>query len=115
MAEDKPKLLIVEDDPGLQKQLKWCFDDYEVIAATDRPGALAALRRHEPAVVLQDLGLPMEKTHMVMDKWGYTGSASVAMAFDDACAQGKVKTGDLVAFVASGVGYNMAGAAFRMV
>jgi two-component system NtrC family response regulator len=58
VAEDKPKLLIVEDDPGLQKQLKWCFDDYEVIAATDRPGALAALRRHEPPVVLQDLGLP---------------------------------------------------------
>jgi len=58
VAEDKPKLLIVEDDPGLQKQLKWCFDDYEVIAATDRAGALAALRRFEPAVVLQDLGLP---------------------------------------------------------
>jgi two-component system NtrC family response regulator len=58
VAEDKPKLLIVEDDPGLQKQLKWCFDDYEVIAAMDRPAALAALRRHEPAVVLQDLGLP---------------------------------------------------------
>jgi two-component system NtrC family response regulator len=58
VAEDKPKLLIVEDDPGLQKQLKWCFDDYEVIAATDRPAALVALRRHEPAVVLQDLGLP---------------------------------------------------------
>ena len=45
VAEDKPKLLIVEDDPGLQKQLKWCFDDYEVIAAMDRPAALAALRR----------------------------------------------------------------------
>ena len=58
MAEHKPKLLIVEDDPGLQKQLKWCFDDYEVIAATDRSSALAALRRHEPGVVLQDLGLP---------------------------------------------------------
>jgi len=58
VAEDKPKLLIVEDDPGLQKQLKWCFDDYEVIAATTRTEALAALRRHEPAVVLQDLGLP---------------------------------------------------------
>ncbi len=58
MAEDKPKLLIVEDDPGLQKQLKWCFDEYEVIQATDRAAALAALRRHEPAVVLQDLGLP---------------------------------------------------------
>ena len=58
MADDKPKLLIVEDDPGLQKQLKWCFDDYEVIAAVDREAAIAALRRHEPAVVLQDLGLP---------------------------------------------------------
>ena len=56
MTIPKQKLLIIEDDPGLQKQLKWCFDDYEVIAATDRPGALAALRRHEPAVVLQDLG-----------------------------------------------------------
>ena len=58
MAEDKPKLLIVEDDPGLQKQLKWSFAEYEVIAAADRAAAIAALRRHEPAVVLQDLGLP---------------------------------------------------------
>jgi two-component system NtrC family response regulator len=58
VAEDKPTLLIVEDDPGLQKQLKWCFDEYEVIAVADRPAAIAALRRHEPAVVLQDLGLP---------------------------------------------------------
>jgi two-component system NtrC family response regulator len=58
VTEEKQKLLIVEDDPGLQKQLKWCFDEYAVIQASDRPGALAALRRHEPAVVLQDLGLP---------------------------------------------------------
>jgi two-component system, NtrC family, response regulator len=58
MPEGKPKLLIVEDDPGLQKQLKWCFDDYEVLAATTRTEAISALRRHEPAVVLQDLGLP---------------------------------------------------------
>ena len=58
MAEDKPKLLIVEDDPGLQRQLKWAFDDFEVIVADSRQGALAGLRRHEPPVVLQDLGLP---------------------------------------------------------
>jgi two-component system NtrC family response regulator len=58
VAEDKPKLLIVEDDPGLQRQLKWAFDDFEAIAADTRTAALAALRRHEPAVVLQDLGLP---------------------------------------------------------
>ncbi|MCH8506677.1 MAG: PEP-CTERM-box response regulator transcription factor [Ectothiorhodospiraceae bacterium] len=52
------KLLIVEDDPGLQKQLKWCFENYEVRGAEDRAGAMAQVRRHEPMVVLQDLGLP---------------------------------------------------------
>lgn len=58
MREQKPRILIVEDDPGLQKQLKWCFDGFEVLQAGDREEALAALRRHEPPVVLQDLGLP---------------------------------------------------------
>ena len=58
MAEQSRKLLIVEDDPGLLKQLKWCFEGYEVFAAEDRAGAIAELRRHEPTVVLQDLGLP---------------------------------------------------------
>ena len=58
MAEDKLKLLIVEDDEGLQKQLKWCFDEYEVLMASTRAEAVALLRRHEPHVVLQDLGLP---------------------------------------------------------
>ena len=58
MKATKPRLLIVEDDAGLQSQLKWCFDGYEVLIAEDRASALAALRRHEPAVVLQDLGLP---------------------------------------------------------
>jgi two-component system NtrC family response regulator len=52
------KLLIVEDDPGIQSQLRWCFEDYDVIAATDRQTAVNELRRHEPPVVLQDLGLP---------------------------------------------------------
>jgi two-component system NtrC family response regulator len=52
------KLLIIEDDPGIQSQLRWCFEDYEVVAATDRASALSELRRHEPGVVLQDLGLP---------------------------------------------------------
>jgi two-component system NtrC family response regulator len=52
------KLLIVEDDPGIQSQLRWCFEDYEVIAAVNRTEAVNELRRHEPSVVLQDLGLP---------------------------------------------------------
>ena len=58
MSDSSRKLLIVEDDPGLLSQLKWCFEDYEVYTASDRESAIAELRRHEPSVVLQDLGLP---------------------------------------------------------
>jgi two-component system NtrC family response regulator len=58
VTEEKPRLLIVEDDLGLQKQLKWCFDEHEVLIAGTRTEALAQLRRFEPPVVLQDLGLP---------------------------------------------------------
>ncbi|MFZ5748333.1 MAG: PEP-CTERM-box response regulator transcription factor [Pseudomonadota bacterium] len=54
----KPKLLIVEDDPGLQRQLRWAYDGYEVLTATDRDQAITALRAEEPAVVTLDLGLP---------------------------------------------------------
>lgn len=56
-------LLVVEDDPGIQKQLKWTFADYEVITASDRPAAIAALRRHEPPVVTLDLGLPPDEAN----------------------------------------------------
>lgn len=58
MTDTPRKLLIVEDDPGLQRQLKWCFEDYEVLAAGKRSSAIAELVEHQPAVVLQDLGLP---------------------------------------------------------
>jgi two-component system NtrC family response regulator len=58
MADAKPKLLIVEDDEGLQAQLKWAYDDFEVVIVGDRAGAIAALRSEEPAVVTLDLGLP---------------------------------------------------------
>jgi len=62
MADNRPKLLVVEDDVGLQTQLKWCFDEYEVLVAGDRTEALAQVRRLEPPVVLQDLGLPPDAT-----------------------------------------------------
>jgi two-component system NtrC family response regulator len=58
VTQTKPKLLIIEDDPGLQKQLKWSLDNYDVVVAGDREAALAQIRRHEPAVVTMDLGLP---------------------------------------------------------
>jgi two-component system NtrC family response regulator len=53
-----PVLLVVEDDEGLQRQLKWAYDGYTVVAAHDRRAAIEALRLHEPAVVTLDLGLP---------------------------------------------------------
>ena len=58
MSDKAPKILLVEDDVGLQKQIKWSLDEYEVLATGDRETALTQLRRFEPAVVLLDLGLP---------------------------------------------------------
>jgi two-component system NtrC family response regulator len=57
-SPERRTLLIVEDDLGLQSQLRWSFDDYEVLLAEDRETALSLVRRHEPAVVTLDLGLP---------------------------------------------------------
>jgi len=58
MTESRKPLLIVEDDPALQKQMCWAFDAYETVVAEDRESAIAQLRRYEPAVVTMDLGLP---------------------------------------------------------
>ncbi|WP_413437530.1 PEP-CTERM-box response regulator transcription factor [Sulfuriferula sp. GW1] len=58
MSDNKPTLLVVEDDPGLQKQLRWSLDGYDIQLAADREAALNQIRRFEPAVVLLDLGLP---------------------------------------------------------
>ncbi len=55
---DSPKLLIVEDDLALQRQLRWAYEGYEVLVASDRAEAVAVVRAEEPAVVTLDLGLP---------------------------------------------------------
>jgi 3-oxoacyl-[acyl-carrier-protein] synthase-3 len=72
------------------------------------------VRKPSIELVMANLGLPMEKTHTIMERWGYTGSACIPMALDDAVQKGKVRPGDLLVFVGSGVGYNQAAAAFRM-
>ena len=54
----KQKLLVVEDDIGLQSQIKWCFEQYDVLIAHDRISALEQIRLHKPHVVTLDLGLP---------------------------------------------------------
>jgi two-component system NtrC family response regulator len=58
METTSRKLLVIEDDPGLQTQLRWCFENYEILIAGDRETALAEMERHQPAVVTLDLGLP---------------------------------------------------------
>lgn len=57
------KLLIVDDDKGIQKQLKWSLSDYDVVLADDRQSAIAAVRRHEPKVITLDLGLPPDEAN----------------------------------------------------
>ncbi|MBR9790651.1 MAG: PEP-CTERM-box response regulator transcription factor [Gammaproteobacteria bacterium] len=51
-------ILVVDDDLGIQKQLKWSLTDFNVVFADDRSSAIAQLRRFEPKVVTLDLGLP---------------------------------------------------------
>ncbi len=60
MSEKARPLLLVEDDPALQKQMRWAFDQYETLVASDRESAMTQVRRHEPPVVTMDLGLPPE-------------------------------------------------------
>ncbi len=63
--------------------------------------------------VMSEMGLPFEKTHTVMHKWGYTGSACIPMALHDAVEVGKLSRGDNVIMCASGGGLNMAAVVFR--
>ena len=72
------------------------------------------VRKSSIETVMEDIGLPMSRTHTIMEEFGYTGSACIGMALDDAWRNEKVRLGDLVVLVGSGVGYNQAGVAFRM-
>ncbi|MDF2383036.1 PEP-CTERM-box response regulator transcription factor [Nostoc ellipsosporum NOK] len=58
LSRSLPKLLVVEDDAGLQRQLRWAYDGYEIFTASTREEAIAVLRAEEPPVVTLDLGLP---------------------------------------------------------
>ncbi|OFW11811.1 MAG: 3-oxoacyl-ACP synthase [Acidobacteria bacterium RIFCSPLOWO2_02_FULL_67_36] len=72
------------------------------------------VRKPSIELVMADLGLPMERTHTVMEEWGYTGSACIPMALDDALEKKMIPAGSLVVLVGSGVGYNQAAVALRM-
>jgi 3-oxoacyl-[acyl-carrier-protein] synthase-3 len=72
------------------------------------------VRKPSIEIVMRDLGLPCNRTHTIMEEWGYTGSACIPMALDDALQKGRIATGSLVVLVGSGVGYNQAAVALRM-
>jgi 3-oxoacyl-[acyl-carrier-protein] synthase III len=111
MAERYPPEINHEGWPRLVRRLSkeggFALADVDQVIFTQ-------VRKPSIDLVMADLGIPVEKAHTIMEKWGYTGSACIPMALDDALEQGKVKKGDLVVMIGSGVGYNQAGVAFRM-
>jgi 3-oxoacyl-[acyl-carrier-protein] synthase III len=66
------------------------------------------------AIAAERCGVPFEKCYTIMEKYGYTGSACIPMAMDDAIELGKIKRGDVVVMIQSGLGWNQAAAAIRM-
>lgn len=72
------------------------------------------IRKPSVAIAAERCGVPVQKCHTIMEKYGYTGSACIPMALDDAIELGKIKRGDLVVMMGSGVGYNQTAAAVRM-
>lgn len=91
----------------LAKENNFTADDVDQLIFTQ-------VRKPTIELAAQNCGVPVEKCHMIMDKWGYTGSACIPMALDDAISLGKIKSGDLVVMIGTGVGYNQAACAFRM-
>jgi 3-oxoacyl-[acyl-carrier-protein] synthase III len=84
----------------------FCVSDIDFIVFTQ-------VRKPSIELVMDRLGLARNRTHMIMEASGYTGSACIPMALDSAYLQHKIRAGDLVVLVGSGVGYNQAAVAYR--
>ena len=111
MVRNYPASVNEEGWPRLFKRLAaengFAADDVDQLIFTQ-------VRKGSIAIAAERCGVPLEKCHTIMEKYGYTGSACIGMALDDAIELGKVKRGDLVVMIGSGVGYNQAAAAVRM-
>ncbi|MGZ3238017.1 MAG: 3-oxoacyl-ACP synthase III family protein [Burkholderiaceae bacterium] len=102
------------NDEGWPILFKRLADENGFTAADVDQLILTQVRKPSIAIVAERCGVPIEKAHTIMEKYGYTGSACIGMALDDAIELGKIKRGDMVVMIGSGVGYNMAAVAFRM-
>jgi len=92
---------------GALDKVDLTFDDVDLYLMTQ-------LNLRTIEYMMELLEQPIEKTHWVMDKWGYTGSPCVAMALDDAIQQGRgPKAGDVILFCASGGGISMAASVWQ--
>ena len=111
MLERYPPEINHEGWPRLVRKLaagcEFSLSDIDFIIFTQ-------VRKPSIELVMADLGLSMEKTHTIMEDWGYTGSACIPMALDDALAKKKIRSGDRLVLVGSGVGYNQAATALVM-
>lgn len=111
------RLRFVEKYPPEVNEEGWPRLARRVLDRIDRdPGEVdlwlwTQVNRSTIEVAMEALGQPMERAHTIMDKWGYTGSACIAMALDDAVRAGRLAPGDLVMMTASGAGLAMASAA----
>ena len=77
MSEPQQALLIVDDDPGIQRQLRWTFEKYRVHTASDRESALACVQSEHPAVVTLDLGLRYENWKFVIAEQRSPGTFAI--------------------------------------
>ncbi|MBZ0310578.1 MAG: ketoacyl-ACP synthase III, partial [Anaerolineae bacterium] len=121
-VETRPYLRIQKRFPADTNQTHWIPLIRDLMQKIQRPVSaidhiyFTQLNLRTIEFVMQELGLPMEKTHTIMDKWGYTGSACMPMALDDAIEQGKSpQPGELVVFCSSGAGFTMTATAFLWV
>ena len=85
----------------------WRVDEVDLAIFTQ-------VRRSQIVRAMESLELPVDRAHLVMDRFGYTGSACIPMALHDAIEDGRVRAGDRVVMVGSGVGYNQAAVALRV-
>ncbi|NLO80503.1 MAG: ketoacyl-ACP synthase III [Xanthomonadaceae bacterium] len=77
-------------------------------------GIFTQIRKATIETVADAIGLPRSKAPVIMDTCGYTGSACIPMALDREIQSGRLRSGDLVVMIGSGVGYNQAACAFRI-
>ncbi len=113
-AGDRNRLRFVEKYPKEINEVGWPRIVRSVLARAGRSVDDVALwlwtqvNRSTIEVVMAHLGVPMERAHTVMHKWGYTGAACIPMALDDAVRAGRVHDGDLLLLTGSGAGLAMA-------